>query len=100
MNKNDQIVIGNSNIKESNRFTITNDIILKYIDKELLVTDELQNFKERGYLSLNDYNNAESLRAAQHTLKVSQHTLNVSKINLWVAIGVAIAGLILKCICQ
>lgn len=92
MNENEQVTIGNATITNGNRFKITNDIILKYIDKELLVTDELQKFKERGYLSLNDYNNAESLKVAQRTLKVS-------RINLWVAIGVAIVGLIIKCIC-
>lgn len=93
MNKNEQVTIGNENITNGNSFKITNDIILKYIDKELLVTDELQKFKERGCLSLNDYNNAKSLKVAQRTLKVS-------RINIWVAIGVAIVGLITNCICQ
>lgn len=93
MNKNEQVTIGNENMTNGNSFKITNDIILKYIDKELLVTDELQKFKERGCLSLNDYNNAKSLKVAQRTLKVS-------RINIWVAIGVAIVGLITNCICQ
>ena len=93
INKNDQVSIGNESITDGKCFEITNDIILKYIDKELLVTDELQKYKERGYLSLNEYNNAKSL-------EVARCTLNVSKINMWVAIVVAIAGLILKCICK
>lgn len=93
LNKNDQVSIGNESITDGKCFEITNDIILKYIDKELLVTDELQKYKERGYLSLNEYNNAKSL-------EVARCTLNVSKINMWVAIVVAIAGLILKCICK
>lgn len=92
MNKNDQVSIGNESITDGKCFEITNDIILKYIDKELLVTDELQKFKERGCLSLNDYNDAESLKMAQRTLKAS-------KINIWIAIVVAMVDLILRCIC-
>ena len=77
MNKNDRVSIGNETISGS-CFSITNDIILKYIDKELLATDELQKYKERGCLSLNDYNNIESLRVANETLKVSQCNMRVA----------------------
>lgn len=87
INKNERVSIGNETITGP-RFSITNDIILKYIDKELMVTDELQKYKERGYLSLNDYNNAESL-------KVSQKTLKVSRYNMLIAIIISVASIIL-----
>ena len=71
MNENEQVTKGNSNITNGNRFKITNDIILKYIDKELLVTDELQRFKERECLSVNDYNNAKSLMSQEDFEKIT-----------------------------
>lgn len=58
INKNDKIIIGNSKIKDesNNHYCITNDLILKYIDKEIMViSDKLQDYIDRDCKSFNDY---------------------------------------------
>lgn len=88
LNKKEQIILGNGKNKSGNLYRITNDFILKYVDKEIyIIEDELQNYKDRGYLGFNDYQNQQSLKFVKKTLKVSI-------INMWVAIAATIVSII------
>lgn len=86
INKGKPICVGNENIKGIS-YEITNDMILKYLNKEIYVTPELKKYIDRGQMSIADYNNSKILENAQTTL-------HHSKINMWIAIVSCIITLV------
>lgn len=91
INKDKPICVGNENIK-GNPYEITNDMILKYLNKEIYVTPELKKYIDRGQLSMADYNSSKILENAKSTLRHS-------KINMWIAIISVIISFLLN-ICK
>lgn len=91
INKDKPICVGNENIKGI-PYEITNDMILKYLNKEIYVTPELKKYIDRGQLSMADYNSSKILENAKSTLRHS-------KINMWIAIISVIISFLLN-ICK
>lgn len=91
INKGKPIGVGNENVKGI-PYEITNDMILKYLNKEIYVTPELKKYIDRGQLSMADYNSSKILENAKSTLRHS-------KINMWIAIISVIISFLLN-ICK
>ena len=102
------VTLGNpALVGHANAFPIAENMMWKYMNMEIVTTNELTSYIERGYQTFSEYTTNENLRltrdsfiATKESLQVAQDTLQTSKCSLWVAIASMIVSIIVSVLCR
>lgn len=102
------VTLGNpALIGQANAFPIAENMMWKYMNMEIVITNELTSYIERGYQTFSEYATNENLRltrdgfiATKESLQVAQDTLQTSKCSLWVAIITMIVSILISILCR
>ncbi len=102
------ITLGNSAlVGHVQEFRIADNILWKYMNMEIVTTNKLSLYIERGYQTSSEYTTNENLRltkeschATQESLKTAQDTLQASKCSICIAIITMIVSIITSILCR